>query len=141
MSEVMISIVIFAIGMLAASALQLTTLQVNRNAEEIKELTNIASAEIELKRKKHRDNVWDPTEGQTCNSFTQNPTPNYSCSVAVQPCLFDSNKFECKTSQVPDPAAHLIVVTASKGQKDQKGYREMSLSTMVRTQNLVGANP
>lgn len=129
LTEVMIAIMIFGIGILAASALQFNTLQVNKKAETIKELTQLATLEIEVKRQKHRDNVWDSSQGQTCD--TLQGSSDYSCSVAVAPCSFDGTAFSCSSS-VANPAAHELSVTVTDKSDSSNSF---VLSTMVRSNN------
>ncbi|MCA9840070.1 MAG: prepilin-type N-terminal cleavage/methylation domain-containing protein [Trueperaceae bacterium] len=140
--EVMMAIAIFAIGILGASALQFSTLQVNRKAEVLKEMTNLAVAELELKRQYYRDYVYSSSDGQTCDSYEADISGNNAsdsavsqtanqyisgCSVAVQPCTYASGEFSCGVD-TPTPVAHLVSVTVTADTQ-----QPLVLSTLVRS--------
>lgn len=131
LTEVMIAIMIFAIGILAASALQFNTLRVNKQAETIKELTQLATSELELKRQYHRSNVYDASAGQNCDSLSSGSS--YTCTAAVTPCSFSGSAFSCSgTTTAATTDAHQVSVTVTDG-----GTNSVTLSTLVRT---TGAN-
>ena len=142
LTEVMIAIAIFAIGIMGASALQFSTLSVNRKAELIKEMTNLATAELELKRQYYRDYVYSASDGQTCDSFEADIDGNNSsdaavlghansnitaCSVSVQPCTYSSGAFSCD-QDTSAPIAHLVSVTVTANSQDP-----VVLTTLVRS--------
>ncbi len=142
LTEVMIAIAIFAIGIMGASGLQFSTIKVNRKAEVIKEMTNLATAELELKRQYYRDYVYSASDGQTCDSYQADVSGNNSsdaaalgysnanitsCSVAVHPCTFSSGAFNC-TTDTPTPVAHLVSVTVTANSQDP-----VVLTTLIRS--------
>ena len=80
--------------------------------------------EMEIKRQKHRDNVWTQTDGQSCSTAS-----SYSCSTSVAPCSFDGSAFSCSDA-VTDPEAHEITIHVT-----DNGSHNFSLSTLVRSSN------
>jgi type IV pilus modification protein PilV len=100
--EVVIAIVVIAIGVLAALGLQSTALRATGTARASQEVSKLAEAELAIRR----EMTLAPVTDQTCR--TNVPT-GYGCFVTVRGCFLASNTFTC-TSTTQSTLSHLVTV-------------------------------
>ncbi len=80
--EVLIAIVVLAVGVLAAASMQTGALSASNRARVSQELTNTARTEMERQRQFVRPGV-DPAP----DCLSKNTVPSgYTCTVTVAPC-------------------------------------------------------
>jgi Tfp pilus assembly protein PilV len=109
--EVLIAIVILAVGVLAASGLQTSALKGTRTAKISQTLSNLAQSELQLQQGFVRS-VDDPTKGETCRSTSS--AEGFSCSsVNIYPCELSSGALTCKDGSVSNPVAWQITVVVA----------------------------
>lgn len=113
--EVLIAIVVLAVGVLAAAAMQTTALRASGDAKAIQDVTEFAEREIELRRQ--LDLSTTAGKSATCTSVTPLPT-GYTCAVEVRACQLSGSSLNC-TGTGTD--ADQITVTVS-------GLREKTIT-------------
>lgn len=98
--EVMIALGVLAIGVLAVFGLQSSTLQTNRNAQTMNQLTRLATTEMELRRQTLVDptvDLADPTP--TCRTPPPPGMQLEECTVELIPCglsvAFGNTELDC----------------------------------------------
>ncbi len=104
MVEVLIALVVLAIGVIAAVQLQASSLMFSSQAEATKQVTRVVEAELQWRRQT------ELTLGQTqCQSFV--PPGFTRCEVEILPCAMPagSNVFTC-SNRVISPIAYQITV-------------------------------
>ncbi len=80
--EVLIAIVVLAVGVLAAASMQTSALSASNRARVAQELTNTARTEMERQREFARPGI-DPAP----ECLSKNALPSgYTCTVTVAPC-------------------------------------------------------
>jgi prepilin-type N-terminal cleavage/methylation domain-containing protein len=125
--EVMVALGIFAIGMIASFALQMTSLSVSRRTEQVKTMNALATSTLEVKRQELRKNVTLSSTNQTCAT-----TPSgYTCDVEVKPCSLSGSTISCSTTAVANPVGFYVTVNVST-----TNQTPLSLSTLVRKKRL-----
>ena len=113
--EVMVAMVIIAVGVIAAAGLQTTALKNTTKAQTVNEVTKIAENELSLQRQ--MDGSGDQCETQISSEYT--------CSVTVIPCNVQSGAISCSSS-IATPKAYQISVNVTGPQQNS-----VSLSTIV----------
>lgn len=103
--EVLIAIVVLAVGVLAAAAMQTTALRASNDARAIQGVTKIAEAEIEFRRQ--IDLTTPAGKGTTCKTAV---TTGYTCVVDVLPCSLSATALSCSSS-ASAPVADQATVT------------------------------
>lgn len=106
--EVMIAMVILAVGVLAVFMLQATSLRGTRTAVVSQTLTNMAQSELQLQREFSR-HVSATVTGETCRSIADDEE-NFTCEVRVYPCSLSGGALQCRTGSVTDADARQITV-------------------------------
>ena len=104
--EIIISLVILAVGVMAAAQLQVASLRFNSQAEIVKQVTKVAQGELEWRRQTSLD------MGQTdCQSFV--PDSFSACRVEIMPCtiLAGESAFTCASNVWP--VAYEIIVSVT----------------------------
>lgn len=81
--EVLIAIVILAVGVLAAASMQTSALSASNRARVVQELTNTARTEMERQREFVRSGTSAAAASPTCLSTAPS---GYTCTVTVAPC-------------------------------------------------------
>lgn len=104
--EVLVSLVILALGVAGAVQLQAMSLRFSNQAEHLKTATQVAEAEVEWRRQT------EVVTGSSMSCATVVPT-GYSCQVDVVPCnaIAGSSTLTCEIGLV-SPTAYRIDVTA-----------------------------
>lgn len=105
--EVLIAIVVLAVGVLAAAAMQTTALRASSDAKAIQGVTEFAEREIELRRQ--FDLSTPAGKSTTCTSVTPMPT-GYTCGVVVSACQLSGSSLACAGTGTD---ADRIVVTVT----------------------------
>lgn len=97
--EVLIAIVVLAVGVLAAAAMQTTALRASSDAKAIQDVTEFAEREIELLRQS------EPSPGT--KDCSKSP---YTCTAVVRACQLSSSNLTCAGTGTD---AHQITVTVT----------------------------
>lgn len=88
--EVLIAIVILAVGVLAAAAMQTTALRASSDARAIQDVTEFAKREIELRRQFDLSSTAGKSKAEDC------PDPTgYTCTVEVRACQLSGTALSC----------------------------------------------
>ena len=103
--EIMVAVVILAVGVLAAAAMQTTSLGLSGSSESKQEVVRLAQTELKLQR--NVDHA--TTTSSTCLSTLSS---GYSCAVARTSCELVSGNINCSSS-VSSPQAHQVSVTVT----------------------------
>lgn len=103
--EVLIAIVVLAVGVLAAASMQTGALSASNRARVAQELTNTARTEMERQRQFVRPGV-DPAPD--CLSKDIVPS-GYTCTVTVAPCRIVSSALSCTSGTEPVVADQVFV--------------------------------
>lgn len=111
--EVLIAIVVLAVGVLMAASMQTTALRASSDATAIQGVTKLAENEIALRRQINL--ATSPGNSTTCRSMSPVPT-GYTCQAVIRPCQLtgtaSSAALSCSTS-VLNPVADQATVTVS----------------------------
>lgn len=110
--EVLIAIVILAVGVLAAAAMQTTALRASNDAQAIQGVTKTAEAEIEFRRQ--IDLTATAGQQPTCKTAV---ATGYTCVVSVVPCSLSAGALSCSSgalSSVADQATVTVNGPRSK---------------------------
>lgn len=121
--EVLIAIVILAVGVLAAAAMQTTALRASSDAQVIQGITRLAEGEIAYRRQVNL--TVSPGNSTVCPIALTFPT-GYSCQIAIRPCQLvitattpPTATMSCPTTgSVSSTDAHQITVTVA-GPRDK----------------------
>lgn len=105
--EVLIAIVILAVGVLAAATMQTTALRASNDARAIQGVTKTAEAEIEFRRQ--IDLTATAGQEPTCKTTV---ATGYTCVVSVVPCSLSAAALSC-SSGVSSPVADQATVTVN----------------------------
>ena len=81
--EVLVAIVVLALGVLAAAAMQTSALRASSDARAIQEVTKLAEGEISFRRQNDRETY--PGHLASCQSVSSLPS-GFSCQVVIKPC-------------------------------------------------------
>lgn len=113
--EVVIAVLILAIGMLGAAALQGSGLNATRTSQEIQELNAEARSELDARRLQLTTTTFSNHTTGACLV-----TGDFACTVEIRPCRVIGASLDCSAAvaPVPAPAAHAVTVTISTGQND-----------------------
>lgn len=105
--EILIALVVLAVGVMAAAQLQTSSLRYSRQAEQLKTGTQIAEAEVEWRRQAAVTVGAD----QPCVSYLPD---GYTCSATVVPCnaVGAAMTLTCEQDLV-SPVAYKIAVTVA----------------------------
>ncbi len=101
--ELLVALVVLALGVLAAANMQVGALNASSGAAISRQLTKLASAELELQRQ-----LAAPTSRQSCLSGSKT---GYTCVTTVLPCSLTGTTFVCAASASPVVAYKVRVVT------------------------------
>jgi len=109
--EVMIAIVVLAVGVLGAAGLQASALNATRTAEIVKQLDATARSELAVLRGQYL-HVNEPVV-RPCG---REPV---GCTVEIRPCLLDmAGDLDCTHAIVIDAAAISLTVSATRGDRN-----------------------
>lgn len=111
--EVLVALVILAVGVIAAATMQTTALRATHRGNIAQELTRLADAELEMQRQ-----LGTPTAGNTCLGGAQT---GFSCLTTVVPCKYvsASTDIECAASTpVAEHIAYQTTVTVTGPNSD-----------------------
>ncbi|MGL4611867.1 MAG: type IV pilus modification PilV family protein [Trueperaceae bacterium] len=134
--EVMMSLGIFAIGMVATLALQMSGFATTRKAEVVRQMTTLASSQLELERQLDRNPsgssetsgpaVLTSRDSQNCDEKPD----HLGCVVSVKPCTLAGTTISCIDGTVnkADLVGHYIRVTVSADRQNP-----ISVETFVRS--------
>lgn len=105
--EVLIALMVLAIGVVAAAQLQAASLRFSGNAADLKVATEVAKSELEWRRQ----TALTVGADQACAS---NLPDGYSCAVTVLPCNAVGSDFSLTCAEgLVSPVAYQISVTAA----------------------------
>ena len=97
--EVLIAIVVLAVGVLAAASMQTTALRASSDAKAIQDVTEFAEREIELLRQ------FELSSGsKDCSKLP------YNCNAVIRGCQLSGNSLTCAGTGTD---AHQITVTVT----------------------------
>lgn len=118
--EVLVAIVILAVGVLAAATMQTTALRASNDAKAIQGVTKLAEGELELRRSISLSTF--PGNSTDCQSVDKDadgkpkvPT-GYTCGVVIRPCGLSSTTppaLSCPATGVSNPVADQATVTVN----------------------------
>lgn len=109
--EVLIAIVVLAVGVLAAAAMQTTALRASSDSRAIQGVTEFAEREIELRRQFDLNSA--AGRSTTCTSVTPTPT-DYTCGVLVSACQLSGSSLACAGTGT-DADQIVVTVTGLRG--------------------------
>lgn len=109
--EVLVAIVILAVGVLAAAAMQTTALRASSDARAIQDVTEFAEREIELRRQFDLSSTTG--KSTTCTSVAPVPT-GYTCAVEVRACQLSGSTLSC-TGTGTEADQITVTVTGPRG--------------------------
>jgi len=109
--EVLIAVAVLAIGILATVAFQTATLNTNRQAQTINQLTRLATTEMEIRRQ----TLVEEAGTSTCLTAVPNGFAQGDCVVEIVPCTIvvaeNASDFACDAGG--EFATFRLVVEAS----------------------------
>ncbi len=113
--EVLVAIVVLAVGVLMAAAMQTSALQASNDATVIQTVTKLAEGEIAYRRQVTL--TASPGNATTCQAVLPLPT-GYSCAVVIRPCQLVTTSttaaMSCPTTgSVSSTDAHQVAVTVN----------------------------
>jgi type IV pilus modification protein PilV len=112
LTEVLVSIMLLAIGVIAAAGLQGTALRASNKASRIQEVTKIAETELDYRRQTD----YKPLTNQTCATNTD------GCTVTTTPCdvivTATSATFDCSATRADIKAFQVTVSVDGPGNDD-----------------------
>lgn len=115
--EVLVALVVLAVGFLAVVGLQATGLRSTRTAQELQTINSTARSELDVWK---ASTMISPSPiSRTCTMF---PT---DCTVTILPCQVMSGNLVCSNQPVTEFAAHLVTVKVNQGE------RQIALNTVV----------
>ncbi len=118
--EVLIAILILAVGVLGAMLMQTTGLRATRTSQVVQSLNSDARSQIDLMRLRLATEVWTQPMTGGCDI-----TGSSTCSVEIRPCIVTGGQLDCNGSSVSQPAAHAVTVNVSQQE------HSLELSTIV----------
>lgn len=104
--EILVAILILAVGVLGAMYMQTTGLQATRTSQVIQALNADARSQLDLMRLRLARETWTAQTTGGCNISGAS-----ECSVTIQPCTVSSGQLDCSLATVSDPAAYHVTVT------------------------------
>jgi Tfp pilus assembly protein PilV len=122
--EILIAVVMLAVGALAALGLQTSSLRASGTAESLQTLTRVAESELQFRRGIDRGGAALANAAQ-CRVLVPDGT---TCTVVVEPCALVSGAATCTGIAAADATAHEVTVTTVGAQG-----REVVLTTLVAT--------
>lgn len=115
--EVLVAIVVLAVGVLAAASMQTTALSASNRSRIAQEMTNTARTEAERQRQFARPGTASAEASPACLSTV--PT-GYTCTVVVVPCRIVSGsnplRLSCATTETGPVVADQVTVSVSRPQ-------------------------
>jgi|SRR5690606_15157554 len=105
--ELLIALIVLAVGVLGAFAMQANGLRGTRTAAVMQTLSNMAESELQLQREFER-HVTSPVTGESCRS--EFSVDGFTCEVHVYPCAFASGQLTCTDTSVGVAVARQITV-------------------------------
>jgi prepilin-type N-terminal cleavage/methylation domain-containing protein len=103
--EMMMVIVLLAVGIIAAAGMQGTALSLNRKAKILQTVNGIADAEVSLRRQVNLTAV----NSEACKTTVAS---GYSCTVTIIPCTIQSQAFSCSGSASPIRAYQISIAVS-----------------------------
>ena len=120
--EVLIALVIFAVGVMALAQLQTSSLRFSSQAEQLRTATQIAEGEIEWRRQTAITVGANPCDSYTPEGFT--------CSVTIIPCNASGDGLTCAAGLVA-PVAYEITVAVTGPRIEEFSLRTVTTGTFV----------
>lgn len=117
--EVMIAVVILAVGVIAAAGMQTSGLQATRVAKAVQELNSAATTELDVWRGSYLSST--TPEKRVCL------TVGDDCHVEVLPCVLSASSLDCTRASVTSPVAHVVTVHVT-----HVTGRDLQLTSLVR---------
>ncbi len=115
--EVVIALLVLAIGVLGAVGLQASGLTATRTSQEMQRLNAAARSELDVLR--GAPMPYTSFQTRSC------PTLAEGCTVEIRPCAVVGSDLDCGRGSVAEPAAHAITLVVSEGE------RSVTLNTVV----------
>lgn len=127
--EVVIAILILAVGVLALAALQTSSLAATGTARDLQELNADARSEMDVWRARLSDPgaLYPTIVDGACATRAE-------CQVQISPCVLvngpqgSAASLDCTLSTVPDPAAHAVKVVVRNARDES---RAVTLNSIV----------
>ncbi len=110
--EVLVAIVVLAVGVLAAASMQTSALSASSRARIDQEVTNTARTEMERQRQFMRSGTAPAPSSPACLSTVPS---GHTCTLAVAPCRIISGALKCANGTGP-VVADQVTVGISKPQ-------------------------
>ncbi len=107
--EILIAIVILAVGVIGAMLMQTTGLRATRTSQVMQDLNADARSQLDLMRLRLSSESWNSPTTSGCDI---RGTSN--CSVEIRPCLVAGGQLDCRVASASEPAAHAVRVTVSQ---------------------------
>lgn len=115
--EVLVALVVLAVGISAVVGLQATGLRSSRTAQELQAINAAARSELDVWK---ASTIIDPAPvTRTCTMHES------GCSVTILPCKVVGGDLACSQATIEEFAAHLVSVTVRQGE------RNLTLRTVV----------
>jgi prepilin-type N-terminal cleavage/methylation domain-containing protein len=121
--EVMIAMMVIAVGVIAAAGLQATALKNTAKAQAVNEITKIAENELSVQRQLDLGDT-------TCQTQVSS---GYTCSVAMVPCNIQSGAMICSSTVSSGIRAYQVSVSVADSRQNS-----ISLSTIVALKEFAG---
>jgi len=121
--EVLVAILVLAVGVIGAMAVQGTSIRASRVAKEVQELNAMARSELDVWRARLESSVYDGPQSGNCLAGSD------GCSVEIRPCALDGATLRCDQGTVVSPVAQAVTVSVTRGE------RVVTLSSVVRARS------
>ena len=118
--EVLVAVLILAVGVLGAAALQASGLRATRTSQVMQDLDAEARSAINALRVRYAAETVTVPGIHDCGPGFLN-----DCSYEIRPCVLSGGQLDCTVSSAAEPDAQAIIVTVSQLE------HEVSLSTIV----------
>lgn len=111
--ELLVAIVVLAIGVLAAASMQTSALSASNRSRIAQEVTNTARTEAERQRQFVRFGTAPAPPSPVCLSSVPS---GYTCTVTVAPCRIVSGALTCMTTATGPVVADQVTISVSRPQ-------------------------
>lgn len=111
--EILIAILILAVGVIGAMLMQTTGLRATRTAQVMQDLNADARSQLDLMRLRLASEIWTSPTSTGCDIRGTS-----TCSVEIRPCLVAAGTLDCQVASTSDPAAHAVRVMVSQSENE-----------------------
>ena len=107
--EILIAILILAVGVIGAMLMQTTGLRATRTSQVMQDLNADARSQLDLMRLRLANEVWATPMTGGCDIAGTS-----ACSIEIRPCVVAAGELDCNVASATDPAAHAVTVRVSR---------------------------